>query len=49
MTKDLAICVYGTNNVPREKWCTTQEFIHKVAEYLRKNLQNAKMWFKKIW
>jgi isocitrate dehydrogenase len=23
MTKDLAICVYDTTNVPREKYCTT--------------------------
>jgi hypothetical protein len=31
MTKDLAICVYDTNNVPREKYCETVEFIKKVA------------------
>jgi len=31
MTKDLAICVEGTNDVPRNKWLTTQDFIRKVA------------------
>jgi isocitrate dehydrogenase len=39
MTKDLTICVLGTMNVPRDKWVTTQEFIKKVAETLRKNLK----------
>jgi hypothetical protein len=39
MTKDLAICVLGSNTVPREKYCETIEFIRKVAEYLKKNLQ----------
>jgi isocitrate dehydrogenase len=38
MTKDLTICVMGTMNVPREKYCETIEFIKKVAEYLRKGL-----------
>jgi len=41
MTKDLAICVYDTNNVPREKYCETVEFIKKVAEFLRQNLSKA--------
>jgi isocitrate dehydrogenase len=31
MTKDLAICVLDTTNVPREKYCETIEFIKKVA------------------
>ena len=39
MTKDLAICVHNTMNVPREKYCETIEFIKKVAEYLKKNLE----------
>lgn len=39
MTKDLTICVLGTMNVPRDQWVTTQEFIKKVAETLRKNLK----------
>lgn len=38
MTKDLAICVLGTMNVPREKYCETIEFIRKVAEILKENL-----------
>lgn len=41
MTKDLAICVMDTMNVPREKYCNTLEFIQKVAEQLRKNLKPA--------
>lgn len=41
MTKDLAICVENTNNVPREKYQTTLEFIQKVAEQLRSNLKPA--------
>jgi isocitrate dehydrogenase len=39
MTKDLTISMLGTNNVPREKWLTTIEFISKVAEILTKNLK----------
>lgn len=35
MTKDLAICVAGTNDVPREKYQTTQEFLEKVSQNLR--------------
>ena len=31
MTKDLAICVHNTNNVERDKYCNTIEFIKKVA------------------
>lgn len=43
MTKDLAICVYNTTNVEREKYCLTIEFIEKVTETLRKNLAKAKI------
>ena len=43
MTKDLAICVYNTMNVEREKYCLTIEFIKKVAEHLRANLHKPKM------
>jgi len=39
MTKDLAICVLGNNNPPRDKWLTTQEFIDKCAEFLRNKLK----------
>lgn len=43
MTKDLAICVYDTNDVPKGKYCTTQEFIKKVAENLRNNFIKPKL------
>ena len=43
MTKDLAIIVHNTNNVPRNKYCTTIEFIKKVAERLRNNLLKPKL------
>lgn len=39
MTKDLAICVLDSTNVPREKYCLTIEFIQKVAEQLKANLK----------
>lgn len=35
MTKDLAICVHNTNDVSRDKYLTTQEFLDKVAEGLQ--------------
>jgi isocitrate dehydrogenase len=38
MTKDLAICVHNTNDVPRASWLTTQDFITKVAEFLNKKM-----------
>ena len=38
MTKDLAICVKGTMQVPRESYLNTFEFIDAVAETLGKNL-----------
>jgi len=38
MTKDLAICVAGTMDVKRETWVTTQDFIVKVAENLKKKI-----------
>merc|ERR1712032_106812 len=34
MTKDLAICVHGTNAPARDQYLNTFEFIDKVAEYL---------------
>ena len=34
MTKDLAICVHGTNTPDRSLWLNTFEFIDKVAENL---------------
>ena len=41
MTKDLAICVHGTNDVPRSSWLTTQDFISKVAELLQAKMSSA--------
>ncbi|XP_045473628.1 isocitrate dehydrogenase [NADP] cytoplasmic [Harmonia axyridis] len=38
MTKDLAICIKGMNNVQRSDYLETFEFINKVAENLRKKL-----------
>ena len=38
MTKDLAILVAGSNDVPRSKYLNTFEFIDKVAENLVKSL-----------
>jgi isocitrate dehydrogenase len=38
MTKDLAICVYDTNDVPKDKYLNTLGFIQKVASILRENL-----------
>jgi len=43
MTKDLAICVHGTMDISKDKYATTMEFIKKVADNLKKNLQKAKM------
>lgn len=43
MTKDLAICVYDSNDVPRNKYSTTEQFIKKVAEHLRTNLIKPKL------
>jgi isocitrate dehydrogenase len=38
MTKDLTICVKNDMNPKREDWLTTQDFIKKVEEYLKKSL-----------
>jgi isocitrate dehydrogenase len=38
MTKDLAICVEGTNNVGRDKYLNTFEFLDAIAENLNKRL-----------
>jgi isocitrate dehydrogenase len=42
MTKDLAICVYDTNNVPRDKYLNTEDFIEKCAEYVTAALESQK-------
>jgi len=38
MTKDLALIVHNTNDVSRDKYLNTEEYLDKVAEYLRKKL-----------
>jgi isocitrate dehydrogenase len=38
MTKDLAICVSGSNSVTKDKYMNTGDFIDKVAECLKVNL-----------
>jgi hypothetical protein len=38
MTKDLAICVLGTNNVPRSSYLNTNDFIKAVNKRVVKNL-----------
>lgn len=37
MTKDLAICVHNTLDVPRDKYLNTEEFMNKLAEGLQAN------------
>jgi isocitrate dehydrogenase len=41
MTKDLAMCVHG-NNMQREHWLTTNQFMDKLAENLRSKLSSGK-------
>jgi isocitrate dehydrogenase len=36
MTKDLAICVFGSNDVPRSKYQSTDEFIKKIHDNFEK-------------
>lgn len=38
MTKDLAICVHGTNDVPKSSYLNTLNFIKAVNKRLTKNL-----------
>jgi len=38
MTKDLVICVHGTNNVTPDQYLTTQKFMDKLDEALRKKI-----------
>lgn len=44
MTKDLALCIYNSNDVPKDKYCETFEFIEKVAQTLKSKIVNAKLW-----
>lgn len=39
MTKDLAICIKGMNNVKRSDYLETFEFLNKLAENLQKKLR----------
>lgn len=41
MTKDLAICVKGTMDVPRDSWVTTEHFIEAVAQNLHAKFDSA--------
>jgi hypothetical protein len=43
MTKDLALCVYNTNDVPKDKYVNTLDFIKSVANNLKINLTSAKL------
>jgi isocitrate dehydrogenase len=46
MTKDLAMCISEGKEVPRSKFCSTEEFMNKCEETLRANLsavQNSKL------
>lgn len=43
MTKDLAICVKGTNAVDRKDYMETFEFLNKLAEDLTANLKKASL------
>jgi len=38
MTKDLALLVHNSNEVSRDKYLNSEEFIDKVAELLKKKL-----------
>jgi isocitrate dehydrogenase len=38
MTKDLAICVHNTNNVSREHYLNTFEFLDAIRDTLHKKL-----------
>jgi isocitrate dehydrogenase len=39
MTKDLAICIHGTNNVPRSSYLNTLDYIKAVNKRLVKRLE----------
>jgi len=43
MTKDLALLVAGSNEVPRNKYLATEEFIVKVAQNLKNKLIQPKL------
>jgi len=43
MTKDLAICIKGLNNVTRKDYLSTQEFLNKIAENLTVAMKKASL------
>ena len=43
MTKDLAICIKGMANVQRSDYLTTQEFLNKISDDLKKALESSKL------
>jgi len=43
MTKDLAICIKGLNNVKRKDYLSTQEFLNKIAENLTVAMKKASL------
>jgi isocitrate dehydrogenase len=38
MTKDLAMCVVGSMDVPRDKYLNTEDFMNKLSENLKAKL-----------
>jgi len=43
MTKDLAICIKGLNNVKRKDYLSTQEFLNKIADNLTVAMKKASL------
>lgn len=41
MTKDLAMCISEGKEVPRSKYCSTEEFMKKCEETLKAKLSGA--------
>jgi isocitrate dehydrogenase len=41
MTKDLALCISEGKEVPRSKYCSTEEFMNKCQETLVAKLKNS--------
>jgi isocitrate dehydrogenase len=41
MTKDLALCISEGKEVPRSKYCSTEEFMNRCEETLRNKLSSA--------
>ena len=41
MTKDLALCISEGKEVPRSKYCTTEEFMKKCQETLEAKVRTS--------